>query len=145
MLYWPLPPKEWTHVLYGSAFPPWLMNKNLPERLISKQTSTREWQLIPQRGWRKSYFPSQEKKGRAWVIQRKVQRSRTDRKHWHVAGIKGTSVPVQLFETQSPWSLSHLILWPLLWENSKVMVDGSVSEKSEHWLQEEWEFTVEWV
>lgn len=92
----------------------WLFNKNLPVRLISKQTSTREWQLIPQRACRKSYFPSQEKKGRTRVVQRKVQCSRTDRKQWHMATESKGNVEAlfNCLSSQNPQSLSNVVLWP---------------------------------
>lgn len=95
----------------------WLLNKNLPERLISKQASQQKGSSFP-RGTDGSHTPNTGKESRTWVILRKVQLSRTDRKLTYGNWIKGDrQVSVQLFESQSLQSFSNMVLWPWLEQN----------------------------
>lgn len=64
----------------------WTIYKNLREWLISKQTSTREWQNIPQGDRREVILPKSEKRkaGHGW-FGRGTDSSRAGRKPWHMA------------------------------------------------------------
>ena len=131
MLYWPLPPKNGRMCFMDQHFlltneqkPPWEVDKQTDiNRRTAANSPKRLTEVILPKSGKERQDVGDTEKGAAFQDRQETLTYGNRIKGGHPA-------PVQLFETQSPWSLRHLILWPLLWENSKVMVDGSVSERA---------------
>ena len=128
MLYLPLPPKnghmcfmDQHFLLTNEQKPPWEVDKqtDINRRMASNSPKRLTEVILPKSGKERQDVGDTEK-GAAFQARQETLTYGNRIKGGH-------PVPAQLFETWSPWSLSHLILWPLLWENSKVMVDGNVS------------------